>query len=273
MDIYSKPSEKLLEKIKNYLEKDETESVSKEFLYEGKMYRQVIITKKNVKRINTEFLYIDEDENVIDDIEIKKQLSRLSYYLDVFFNDKSDLNIKKALKSEEIKNREIKDLEDVSQSLDVLYKENIEEAKKVRNITNHMIELIKKHNEKIEDVNLKADNYIKKGEVFRDEIITPLYNIYEEGILLNLDKAKLLVQGKTEYDIVKKIVSKKMVFKLFNKRVRKSFTKIIYTMEYYKRLVNRYEKALDMSMEQYKDYIKESHENQIENRVKLIRNK
>ncbi|MCY6370520.1 hypothetical protein [Clostridium ganghwense] len=271
MGIYSPALEEVLDKIKGYLEKGEKVRVSQNILYNEKIYRQLLLEKNTFKGVNTKFLYVDEQNEVVQNEEINKKLSRLAYFLNVFFNDESELSIKKALKKGEVKEREINDLDDVSESLAVLNKSGIQEAEKVKKITNDMKAIIQKHNEKVEEINLKADKIAEKSEVFSEEIISLLNPIYKEILLINFEKAKLLSQGKKEFDFIKNICSKKKMFSIFNKNSSAAYTKIIYTMEYFKRLISKYENAIHMDLKEYRTYIDEVEKDYINKRRALIK--
>ncbi|QGU94981.1 hypothetical protein GOM49_07640 [Clostridium bovifaecis] len=271
MSIYKSASPSVLEKIKDYIDKGESVSVSEEFLWKGKSYRQVLIAKKTLKKIETGFLYIDKNENIVDNKNLQRELSRLSYYLNVFFNADSETSIKKALKSDEVREREIGDLKDVSESLKVLQDQGLKEAGTVKGITDKIQDIMERYNAKIYEINLKAGEYRNGGERFNEEILAKLYTIYEEGLLLNYEKIKLLSKSREEYDSIKSFASKKKAASFFNRKKVLALTKIVYTMEYYKRLLSKHENILGMTRQQYLAYIKESESSYMEKRMQLIR--
>ncbi|KYH30165.1 hypothetical protein [Clostridium colicanis] len=271
MSIYTPASENILKRIGKYIEKGESVSVSEEFLCRGESYRQVLMVKKTLKKIETRFLYIDKDDNIVEDETLQRELSRLSYYLNVFFNDESELSIKKALKSNEIRERELNDLKDVSESLKVLQHDGVKEAGQVKDITDKVQDIMKKYNNKVDEINLAVDEYKKEGIKFSEEILSKLYPMYEEGLLIKYEKAKLISKGKESYDIIKRFCGKRKTSNLFNRKRVRAYTKIIYTMEYYKRFINNYEKIINMSKREYLNYIKESENAYIEKRFQLIK--
>lgn len=271
MSIYKSVSPNILEKIKDYIDKGESVSVSEEFLWKSESYRQVLAVKKTLKKIETGFLYIDRNENIVEDKNLQRELSRLSYYLNVFFNDDSEISIKKALKSAEVREREIEDLKDVSESLRVLQEQGVKEAGVVKDITDKIQDIIERYNSKTDEINLKADEYKNEGKRFSEEILAKLYPIYEEGLLLNYEKIKLLSKSREEYDAIKSFASKKKAANLFNRKKALAFTKIVYTMEYYKRLLSKHENIIGMTKQQYLSYIKESENSYIEKRIQLIK--
>ncbi|MCY6353862.1 hypothetical protein [Clostridium sp. ZS2-4] len=271
MEVYSSITKEILDKIKDYLDKGEKASISQDILLRNKVYRQIFLVKKSIKGGNISYLFVDENYEVIKDKEINKELSRCFYFLNILFNSESELSIKKALKTNEVKEREVKDLEDVSESLEVLYKSGIQEAMKVKKITNNMKDIIQKYNSKVEELNMKSDKIAEKAEMFSEDIISLLNPMYKEILLINFEKVKLLSEGREQFDIIKNISSKKKRHSLFNKNAFAAYTKIIYTMEYFKRLISKYDNVLHMDLREYRKYVDEVEKDYINKQNALIK--
>ncbi|AVQ39581.1 hypothetical protein C7M56_13185 [Clostridium botulinum] len=132
---YFKVDEALKEKLNSYTHKGEYLLVSGGIKYNEIEYREVLFNKKNLLIEEVKgIVYIDENNNIVQDNNIQKSLARLSYYYEIFFCIDKKNNIFKALRNEEDLCKENKDIELSITALEFLQKEKIQDTEKVKNI-------------------------------------------------------------------------------------------------------------------------------------------
>ena len=125
---YFKADKVLKEKLNSYTNKGEYLLVSDGIKYKEMEYREVLFNKKNLLIQEVKgIVYIDENNNIVQDKNIQKSLARLYYYYEIFFCLDKKNNIFKALRNEEDLHKENKDIELSIKALEFLQKEKIKD--------------------------------------------------------------------------------------------------------------------------------------------------
>ncbi|MCY6370521.1 hypothetical protein [Clostridium ganghwense] len=277
MEIYSLGTKDINQVIRNYKNKGEQAKVSTSIEYNGNLYREIIFMKKgfiNNKAVKG-YLYIGEKNKLVEDKSTLRQLIKLGYYLNVFYNEKSNLYIKRALEgSENIKNQKVDCLK-ISNALDDLKKKGIKGTDEVKEIINKVIELRVENDNEIIKLVSKGEEYINDKGIYGDEIFSQLYSIYKEILMMNFTRIKLINSGIDYYDDIEEKASKqKGVLSIFiGKSKYMPFIKLSNLINNYKKILMTYGKILSQDKDKYEKFLLNVEKGNIDNIMNLIRNK
>ncbi|MGO5075655.1 hypothetical protein ACTQ4K_17300 [Clostridium sporogenes] len=271
---YFKVDEALKEKLNSYTHKGEYLLVSGGIKYNEIEYREVLFNKKNLLIEEVKgIVYVDENNNIVQDKNIQKSLARLSYYYEIFFCIDKKNNIFKALRNEEDLCKENKDIELSIKALEFLQKEKIQDTEKFKNILLQLSSLRKKTNDLLKEMESIIQSISNEEDTISEESFKKVYPIYKEILKLNFKNIKLIYSGIDYYDYIKECVNKKRKsFSIrFNKKLSEPLFKLDYQISYFKKLLKEYNGILYMNQRDYLNFIKNSEKNNINERVSFIR--
>ncbi|HGG0418793.1 hypothetical protein EXQ30_08880 [Clostridium botulinum] len=273
---YFKVDEALKEKLNSYTHKGEYLLVSGGIKYNEIEYREVLFNKKNLLIEEVKgIVYIDENNNIVQDNNIQKSLARLSYYYEIFFCIDKKNNIFKALRNEEDLCKENKDIELSITALEFLQKEKIQDTEKVKNILLQLSSLRKKTNDLLKEMESIIESISNEEDTISEESFKKVYPIYKEILKLNFKNIKLIYSGIDYYDYIKECVNKKRKsFSIrFNKKLSEPLFKLDYQINYFKKLLKTYNEILCMNERDYLKSVYNSEKHNINERLCIIRAK
>ncbi|MCR1975263.1 hypothetical protein NSA52_14120 [Clostridium sporogenes] len=273
---YFKVDEALKEKLNSYTHKGEYLLVSGGIKYNEIEYREVLFNKKNLLIEEVKgIVYIDENNNIVQDKNIQKPLARLSYYYEIFFCIDKKNNIFKALRNEEDLCKENKDIELSIKALEFLQKEKIQDTEKVKNILLQLSSLRKKTNDLLKEMESIIESISNEEDTISEESFKKVYPIYKEILKLNFKNIKLIYSGIDYYDYIKECVNKKRKsFSIrFNKKLSEPLFKLDYQINYFKKLLKTYNEILCMNERDYLKSVYNSEKHNINERLCIIRAK
>ncbi|AUM96896.1 TPA: hypothetical protein LA742_002076 [Clostridium botulinum] len=271
---YFKVDEALKEKLNSYTHKGEYLLVSGGIKYNEIEYREVLFNKKNLLIEEVKgIVYIDENNNIVQDNNIQKSLARLSYYYEIFFCIDKKNNIFKALRNEEDLCKENKDIELSITALEFLQKEKIQDTEKVKNILLQLSSLRKKTNDLLKEMESIIESISNEEDTISEESFKKVYPIYKEILKLNFKNIKLIYSGIDYYDYIKECVNKKRKsFSIrFNKKLSEPLFKLDYQINYFKKLLKTYNEILCMNERDYLKSVYNSEKHNINERLKVLR--
>jgi len=271
---YFKVDEALKEKLNSYTHKGEYLLVSGGIKYNEIEYREVLFNKKNLLIEEVKgIVYIDENNNIVQDNNIQKSLARLSYYYEIFFCIDKKNNIFKALRNEEDLCKENKDIELSITALEFLQKEKIQDTEKVKNILLQLSSLRKKTNDLLKEMESIIESISNEEDTISEESFKKVYPIYKEILKLNFKNIKLIYSGIHYYDYIKECVNKKRKsFSIrFNKKLSEPLFKLGYQINYFKKLLKTYNEILCMNERDYLKSVYNSEKHNINERLKVLR--
>ncbi|GAE03562.1 hypothetical protein CBO05C_3252 [Clostridium botulinum B str. Osaka05] len=273
---YFRVDEALKEKLNSYTHKGEYLLVSGGIKYNEIEYREVLFNKKNLLIEEVKgIVYIDENNNIVQDNNIQKSLARLSYYYEIFFCIDKKNNIFKALRNEEDLCKENKDIELSITALKFLQKEKIQDTEKVKNILLQLSSLRKKTNDLLKEMESIIESISNEEDTISEESFKKVYPIYKEILKLNFKNIKLIYSGIDYYDYIKECVNKKRKsFSIrFNKKLSEPLFKLDYQINYFKKLLKTYNEILCMNERDYLKSVYNSEKHNINERLCIIRAK
>ncbi|NFL77388.1 hypothetical protein FDB81_17020 [Clostridium sporogenes] len=271
---YFKVDEALKEKLNSYTHKGEYLLVSVGIKYNEIEYREVLFNKKNLLIEEVKgIVYIDENNNIIQDKNIQKSLARLSYYYEIFFCINKKNNIFKALRNEEDLCKENRDIELSIKALEFLQKEKIQDTEKVKNTLLQLSSLRKKINDLLKEMESIIESISNEEDTISEESFKKVHPIYKEILKLNFKNIKLIYSGIDYYDYIKECVNKKRKsFSIrFNKKLSEPLFKLDYQINYFKKLLKTYNEILCMNERDYLESVYNSEKHNINERLCIIR--
>lgn len=259
MGIYREPNAEELNVIKKYSKLFENIRVSESVLLGGKKYKEVVFKKKGLGKAE-EYLYLDENNSLVENRNTIARVGRLVFFMDVFLSDDSGSIINALQGNEEVtKNKD--DLELMSKGLKLLltkdkkYDIDKSEIEKVQAILNKLLDLRGKTNEKLKVFLDSVDKAMKNKTYFDEEVIEACMPMYKEVMGCNYEKVQLIAKGASHYNKIKKAAEK--LRKSYNIRFITSNTetlsKVSYMMGYFENLLKSYRNIVEMN---YNEYLK-----------------
>jgi hypothetical protein len=276
MLTYIEPSDEIMNLIKPYIRKGEACKISGEIELNGKLYREVIFSKRNLKSFKNEqqgYLYIASDNSILSSKNVQRELAKLAQYYEVFFSGEKSAGILAALQTERNIERESGHKEDICRGLDFLFKEGIEDAARVKEVINRMPELREAINLKVNELSSVADKAKETKMTFDEELLQKLYPVYEDILRLNFEKVRLIGSITDCCDYVKDQAEKKRKkWKIrFKSNLVGPLLRVSDEISYFRRVIRTYEKVLNMNVSQYIKFLNNLNKEKIENRASMIR--
>ena len=276
MLTYTSLSEEMKNLIKPYIKKGEDCKLSGDIELNGKLYREVIFSKRNLKSFKNEqqgYLYIGSDNSILSLKNVQKELAKLAQYFEVFFSEEKGVGILAALQTEGDTERERGHKEDICRGLDFLYEEGIADAARVKEVVKNLPELKEKSSMKIHELSSLVREIKDIKLVFTEELYQRLYPVYEDILKLNFEKVSLIGSITDCCDYVKVQAEKKR--KKWKVRFKSNLVgpllRVGDEISYFRRVIRTYEKVLNMNSSQYIKFLNNLNKEKIENRVSMIR--
>lgn len=259
MGVYKEPTADELLVIKEYTKFFENVKVSEAVKLGGKLYKEVVFKKKTLGK-DAEYLYLDEDNKIVENENILLRLGRLTFFMDAFLSDDKG-SIIKALQGDEEIEKNKNDLELINAGFNILigkenkYDVSQRDIEKVQVTLNKLLELRGKTNEKLKIFLQAVDNEMIKKEYFDEDVVEGCLPMYKEVMACNYEKVQLIAKGANSYNGIKRAAEKAR--KSYSIRFVTAHTeplmKVSYMMGYFENLIRTYNKLVEMS---YNEYIK-----------------
>jgi hypothetical protein len=276
MLAYTELSDEIMNLIKPYMKKGEACKISGEIELNGKLYREVIFSKRNLKSFkNTQqgYLYIASDMSLLCSKTVQKELAKLAQYYEVFFSGEKGEGILAALQTEADTERERGHKENICNGLDFLIGEGVEDAGRVKEVVNRLPEFREKINLKVNELSSLVQNVKETKLTFDEELLQKLYPVYEDILRLNFEKVRLIGSIADCCDYVKDQAEKKRKkWKIrFKSNLVGPLLRVSDEISYFRRVIRTYEKVLNMNASQYIKFLNSLNKEKIENRASMIR--
>lgn len=263
------------EKLKQYIKFSENVKLSPQVSYLGSKYREAVITKKVAGAFAEEaYIYIDENGSPIHESSMIKNVADLVYYYDTFYGSPKK-SLRAAYRSTEEVNRDDAKYEGLIFALNFLTGEGDKNAEAVKNIMTKFPGIRKRNNEMIKEIIDHMDGLEKSGKVFSDKDLEELYPKYMAAMDANFESIKYIERGRAYYTDLKKVVDKKRrkYTIRWNKKLSTPLFDLSYELGYFVKLLSTYDKVLPMNSSQYIKFLKSSLKENIEYKIKRVRNK
>lgn len=244
-------------------------------------YREVIFSKKHLEHITgtiTGTLYIDENNNIVKDRELLRRLCRISYFSEIMFDDKSNLSLKRLLKTEGDLNKEKSDYEGIETALGILVESGMvkeEERKMLISIISSFYNVKKMDNDYIADVINHCDSIIKQNNnIVTEQMVDKIYIEYVKILLDNYTRVKELKKGEVVFNetLAKVKKFKRKVKVKWSSANQSAFNKFEYGLYYYIKVINTYASIIGLNKAQYEKQIKNIEKDNVDFRIKGLRN-
>ncbi|GAA0121645.1 MAG: hypothetical protein KID00_01810 [Clostridium argentinense] len=255
MSIYEAPSQELMTKLKSYKKIGESIKVSKPAMLHDNLFREVVFSKKIFKKFSSEpecYMYIDENNNIIEDKFLCERLGRLFYYMDIYLNEEPG-SVLSALQDEGEITKDKNDYERVIRGLEVIKKKEPENIDNVIEVIKKLPSLRNKNNEKLKVLKEAIEEQKLKHETFNEAMVEALHPYYRDALAVNYEKILLIGKGSKFYgDIKRKSEKRRRTSKFFlSTKHTDPLLKVHYTMGYFQNLLKVYGNVVDMSYNQY----------------------
>jgi hypothetical protein len=277
MEVFTTPVGKLKDIADKYKKSGETIRISMPIEYDGKRYREIVYNKTflgKMKKNIAGVIFLTEDGEYISNSDIRNELSSLAYNFEVILDDKSISELKSAITSELKMEKQIKDYELFIKEIENMNSEKVLGIGTVVTILNKLPNLKRESNNALEAYINKLQEINPEGFVFNVSVNNELYAYYREILIKNFQKVRLIASGRRFYDDIKKEAQKKKksLLKRFSKHEAfMGITNLQYEMDHFIKIVEVYEKVIDMNQEQYIKYLKAVEKTNIKDRIQLLR--
>lgn len=274
MKVFSKCEPKLKPIVDLYKRGREIPRISITTEYNGKKYRELIYNAASIfgkpKSLINGVVYLDEEDKVVTDKKIQKELSTVFFYIEQLFEDTFLKNLSKAIISEANLKLEAAQAEFLEANLMLLNTRNVNGAETVKEIVSVLPELKRANNIAIENFIQKTNEYKKLEIIKSDVIINEIKPLYTQTLMKNFEKIKLIGTGRNHYGAIKKeslkLFRKKMLGTMGSK-VEGSASKLDYELNHLMHVVNVYEQIIDMSIAQYIKYLNDMDKEHIKDKI------
>ncbi|MGL4730238.1 MAG: hypothetical protein ACRCW0_01465 [Clostridium sp.] len=276
MSLYEKPSKELLEKLTPYKKATEYIEVSRPINHYNKLYREVVFVKKYTKKFSIEpenYMYIDENDEVITDKILCERLAKIFYYMDIYMNEEKG-SVLAALQKEGEIQKDADDTEKVLEALKIIGKKEPEGVGRVIDIIKKLPTLRIKTNEKLEALKKVLEEEKKNNQYFNERMIEVLHPYYRQVMEVNYEKMLLIGRGKDYYGSLKRKAEKtrRMQNLLLYTKNSECLLRLNYILGYYENLLKAYGNVLTMNYNQYIRTLDNAGKKIAENKMYLLRN-
>jgi hypothetical protein len=273
---YVELSDEIMNAVKSYIKKGEIVKISGEIELNGKYYREVVFSKRNLKSLKNHqqgYLYIDGNNEIVSSKNINRELAKLAHFYEIFFSGEKGLGILAALQAEGEQVTERAHSEEIVQGLDFLYGEGVSEAQKVKEVIKRLPASRERTNSKVNELYLLVNDIKEKNLIFNEELLQKLYQVYEDILKLNFEKVKLIGTLSDCCDFVKEQAEKKRKkwAVRFTKKVVGPLLRASDEISYFKRVIRTYANVLNMTTSQYIKFLNNMNKEKIEARANLVR--
>ncbi len=226
------------------------------------------------------YIYLDSNNNVVEDEKTIKRLGRIFFFMDAFLNDDSE-SIIGALQSDEEVEKDKDEIELMARGFETIQQKNrkyqieIRDYDKVKNVLSKLVELRGKTNLRLEGFLKVVADETEKQKYFDEDVIEVCMPAYRDVMTCNYEKVQLIAKNASSYDYIKKAAEK--VKKSYSMRFSTFYTeplmKISYKMRYFENLIKSYDSIVNMTYNQYIKAIENSGKANAEYKITMLRNK
>jgi hypothetical protein len=278
MPMYSLAPKEILDSVKEYIKRGEIVNISFPIQYNNMFYREIMFSQKlfkNFRKQHIGYIYINEEDEIVNVKSLQEKLAKLSYFSEIFYNTTNRTCIVNALQDEVVIEKDKKDHELGIEGLDFLSKEGIVDSEQVKQIINKLPGIRQKNNEALKKLIAKAEKHKGQNQYFNENMLEDLLPDYRDALSINLQKIKLIDSGRECYVNIKKTAEKKrkQMSVRFNPKLTKPLMRISYMMGYFIKLINTCEIISKMTDSQYFKYLITIEKENIDYRVNLNRSK
>lgn len=278
MNIFTKPEAKQNPVIDKYKQSREIPRISIPLEHNNRSYKELVYSgttlfgtpKKNIKGI----VFIDENDNPVTDKKIQKELTTLFYNLELLFDDHYINNLSKAIVPENALEEGKMQAEFLEENLILLNADSVEGVDIVKNIIVQLPNLKRDNNIVIENFINKVKEYGGIGVLLNDKTINEVKSLYNETLMKNFEKIKLIGSGRNYYGDIKrnmrKLFKRTLTGSMGNK-TQGSSGKIDYELSHLMQVVNVYENIIGMTNGQYIKYLNEIEKQRINEKNQKLR--
>lgn len=273
---YTEFDKKKTESLKPYIKSGEKCKVSGIIEFNSKFYREVIFSKKRFMRMRLEnngYLYLDDENKVVTDRTLLKDLVKLGYYYDIFFNADKAAGILSTLKTELDIQKDKNNADEIGEGLDFLLSQKVYAAERVKSVVIKMLNLKEKSNIILEELSNIIKIMRQQDLNFNLELLNKLYPYYEDILKLNFEKIIYISTIQNCIDEVIKEAEKKRKkwgVRIISNMVGK-LIKVSDELSYYRRLIEIYSSVLHLNSNQYIKYLNNTNKEKIDKRISLVR--
>lgn len=258
--------------INKYKKAFEKSKISMPYEHNGVLYRQILFNKPIGKSI-CGFVIITEDGMPVYDNKLIAELTKPFFYMETLMNDEYINNLKRTILSDDQKQKEIENNKKVIFALNALKRDNVKGTDVVIEILNQLPENKVENNKFVLEFIDKVEEYNKKDIIFNEQIIQDVFLYHKKTLMKNLERVKLINSGRDYYDDIKNSISGRNKIKRRSKG--RDFTlcayNLDYTIDYFRNMLILYDKVIDMSENQYNEYLQNMENKRIEERLTLSR--
>lgn len=260
-----------------YKKGGEIARVSLPIEFEGKKYREIIYNKvflgsvrKGIKGI----IFVTEDGKVVEDKRDLRELITLGYHFEVLFDEVFTGSIPRAVTPEKEIKKEENDFNQMIEGLKVLKDEGVHGCDIMINVLSNLPQYKRDNNKALENLIEKIKSLESQDIVFNQKIFDEVMPYYREALIRNFKRVKLINKAREYYDEIKKEAykrKKKFKYRSMGRDVVEGLTKLEYGINYTKKVLEVYDKVVDMNEEQYLRYLNEMDKDNINHRFELLR--
>lgn len=289
MSIYTVPSQEVMKVIGKYKKSFEDVVISEPAILSGKKYREVVFIKKIFGKFRDnpkEYLYLDENNVIVNQKAVVERLGRLFFYMDAFLNNGDD-SIIKALQKEGDIEKSNRDFELAKTGLEIIEKRAGRDKKSgkdssqgtdkklVEDIFNKLSLLRGKTNEKLQLFLEKVKEEKTKHEYFNELMLETILPFYKDAMVCNYEKIQLISKGANQYNNIKKTAEKarKGYAIRFNTHYTEPLMKLHYLMSYFETLLRSYGTISTMTYNQYIKLVSTAGKTNADYKLLVLRNK
>lgn len=301
MSIYTVPSPEVMKVASSYKKTFESVMVSQPAMLHDKLYKEVVFNKKVFGKFREnpkEYLYLDENNEVVNNKNTIERLGRLFFYMDAFFSQDND-SIIRALQRDGDLEKTSNDFENAIEALQMINKREkskkdnkidknkkevknrkeeepaVKGVKEVENTLTKLSALRIKNNEKLKVLLDKIEEEKAKHEYFNEQMIEILMPYYRDAMICNYEKIQLIASNSAYYNDIKKRAEKtrKSYTIRFNTRSTEPLMKLHYTMGYFENLLRSYGTIATMNYNQYLKLVTNSGKTNAEYKLLVLKNK
>lgn len=273
---YTEVDKEIIEGLKQFIKNGEKCKVSGIIELNSKLYREVIFFKKYFGKMKLEskgYLYLDGENKIVTDKVVLKDLIKLGYYYEIFYNDDKGAGILAALKTDGDIQRDKSGIEEIVNGLDFLLAQKVYAAERVKGVVTRMPRLREKSNSIIEELSNQIISIRQQDLRFNEQLLNKLYPYYEEILKTNFENIKYIATLQDCCDEVMREAEKKR--KKWAVRLRSkalgSLIKVSDELSYYRRIITTYSSILHMNSNQYIKFLNNLNKERIEERLNLVR--
>jgi hypothetical protein len=279
LELFTKPDAGLKALISTHKKGREDSRISISVEYNGKRYRELIFFSPSIlgkpKGRTAGLIYIDENNKVVSDKKIQRDLSVVFSYMEELFDDSFIKKLTKSVISEKSLKIEEAQSKFIEANLVYLSSLKIYGADKVKEIISKLPELKR-------DNNLAIEKFVKKMHEFKnvdgityENVLKDIKPLYTDILVKNFEKIKLIGTGRNYYSDVKtgtKKIFKKKYLGLMGNKVEPGVEALNNELNHLIQVVKVYELIIGMtSTSEYIKYLNEMDKEQINKKIDKIR--